>query len=397
MSRRILIVENEVTEIQKMSDHLRQYEVELFVATKGEHGVEVFFSELPDLLFINLLMPDLSGTDMVNRIRSRIEGAKIPIYFLSPLVSSGSKITKESGATGQIERPINLLEFDSIVRKHFPDLKPPESMAGAYGRPRMAGSDKWRQTSLALMPLPKLFAQIFKSGQDGLLSIELGHRKLKIKFAKGEPAAFSPGELAKFLSRNKYISVEEARKIPRHAKAKKVSGLTALREMNLLTEQKVDRAYRDFIYEVLEEAAGFSEGEIHFKGKKVLEKPTLSGVDFVWMAGLQVYNSSYLMRKFDKEDRLNKKLYLALKTNTYTEPSRPIRSVLDNVGQGRTLDGLVRMTEGVSENQVYHIAYALLLCGVLTFNEAESASPGRNRTQNQGSPKRREVTPTSLD
>ena len=126
---KVLIIDAEAFDVKKIVTHLRNIGIESKAVRNGDVGVETFFDLLPDLVLVNMLLPDHSGIDVVKRIRGRGFGVKVPIYILSPLASGGENIIKGSGATGLISKPVNNLELNKILAKHFPNIqfKRPES------------------------------------------------------------------------------------------------------------------------------------------------------------------------------------------------------------------------------------------------------------------------------
>ena len=72
MSRRILIVDDEAhlrTLIQQTLEDLEDEGVELLTATNGEEALAVIEAVKPDLVFLDVMMPKLSGFDVCQRVK----------------------------------------------------------------------------------------------------------------------------------------------------------------------------------------------------------------------------------------------------------------------------------------------------------------------------------------
>ena len=372
MAPRILIIENEMNELQKMATHLRQYKVEVFVATTSEQGLEIFFAEYPDLVFVNMLMPVMSGPDIVKKMKSRIEGTRTPIYFLSSLVSSGSGITKETGADGQIERPVQLKAFDQIVRQRITNITHTDAVTKERKPLRKPVSDKWRNTTTGETPVPKVFAQVFKQKATGMLTMQGAKGAVRIKFAEGQPTAVSPAPFAKFLIRKGYLEAKKTKELLLIAKESELNfSETAVRE-GLLGSAELEKYFEEFLRHMIDGFVVNHQTQVVFKEHRVYGTPVIHTLDLVYWGVQRNYNFSRLKRIFDKEDRYNKKLYPAISPKAMETVSRPLRSVYDKTRGGWSGQSLLDGSDTLPEKQLLQIVYSLLLGSAVTYDQSEA-------------------------
>lgn len=110
MESRILLVEDEehILEAVKMNLELEGYEV--IAATDGETGLELFQGQHFNLIILDVMLPNLSGFDVCERIR--LVDTDTPILFLTAKGDSEDKIKGlKSGADDYLTKPFNLEEL----------------------------------------------------------------------------------------------------------------------------------------------------------------------------------------------------------------------------------------------------------------------------------------------
>ena len=85
--RRLLVVEDELPLLALLCDTFAAEGFEVLVAKNGHEGLAVAFSERPDLIILDILMPEMSGLDVLRRLRSdRYKwGRYVPVIILSNL------------------------------------------------------------------------------------------------------------------------------------------------------------------------------------------------------------------------------------------------------------------------------------------------------------------------
>ncbi len=89
------------------------YRVEL--ASDGEQGLRVARDRRPDIIVLDMLLPKLSGVDVLHALKRDSSTQSIPVIALSGLPSSNEAKLKEDGATSYL-RKTDLVKLDVLLQ-----------------------------------------------------------------------------------------------------------------------------------------------------------------------------------------------------------------------------------------------------------------------------------------
>lgn len=95
---KIAIIEDDavINQMYRMKFEADGFEVQ--VADNGKSGIEMVQSFMPDLILLDLQMPEMRGDEALQQIRSQPWGTKIPVIILTNLgFEESPKILKELG------------------------------------------------------------------------------------------------------------------------------------------------------------------------------------------------------------------------------------------------------------------------------------------------------------
>ncbi|EMR75154.1 response regulator with CheY-like receiver domain and winged-helix DNA-binding domain [Thermoplasmatales archaeon SCGC AB-540-F20] len=120
MKKKIMVVDDEpdqVYTIQQFFEFSGKYEV--IGANSGMECVEVLKNEkkLPDLILLDIMMPEKSGWDVFAQLKEKTEWREIPIIFLTALTDEYSKGFGSISADDYIEKPYDLDELKKRIEK----------------------------------------------------------------------------------------------------------------------------------------------------------------------------------------------------------------------------------------------------------------------------------------
>lgn len=105
---RILVVEDSA-DSREMLMHLLSLEgFETIGAVDGLEGLEIAHRESIDLILTDLMMPRMTGADMIEALRSDPERASIPIIAMTAAGSGDAKRAMSAGATAFVLKPLDL-------------------------------------------------------------------------------------------------------------------------------------------------------------------------------------------------------------------------------------------------------------------------------------------------
>lgn len=82
---KILVIEDDVFMLDLLSRELTAARFEVLIAKNGKEGIAKFLSAKPDLILLDLILPDESGFDALRRIRQESEGVHAKVIILSNL------------------------------------------------------------------------------------------------------------------------------------------------------------------------------------------------------------------------------------------------------------------------------------------------------------------------
>ncbi len=116
--KRILVIEDNETNIYLIGFILKKNGHEAIEARSGEEGIELAVKEKPDLILMDIQLPGIDGLETTKRIRELDAGRKIPIIALTSYAMTGDKQKAlEAGCTGYVEKPLNPETFLGQIEK----------------------------------------------------------------------------------------------------------------------------------------------------------------------------------------------------------------------------------------------------------------------------------------
>lgn len=131
--QRILIVDDVPANI-KILRELLVGNYELFVATNGRMAVEVAEAKLPDLILMDVMMPEVDGVTACGILRGRPATAEIPVIFLTAKSDVDDMVRGfDAGGVDYVTKPFNPSELNARVRTHL-ELKRAREQLQRYGR-----------------------------------------------------------------------------------------------------------------------------------------------------------------------------------------------------------------------------------------------------------------------
>ena len=91
LKQRILVVDDDKEVVRLMKAYLEQAKYEVLVAYDGETAVHAIRRDKPDLILLDLMLPDRDGYDITRLVRSDSSLAHIPIIMLTARVEDTVK------------------------------------------------------------------------------------------------------------------------------------------------------------------------------------------------------------------------------------------------------------------------------------------------------------------
>ncbi|MGQ4873421.1 MAG: response regulator [Promethearchaeia archaeon] len=112
----ILIIEDDLPTVKLINAYLSNKGYTIKGVMSGLKGLEELKFYKPKLILLDIILPDMSGSDVCKTIKSDEKYKDIPIYFLTAIpLSEVKKRVAESNANGYILKPFDLTDFDRIL------------------------------------------------------------------------------------------------------------------------------------------------------------------------------------------------------------------------------------------------------------------------------------------
>ncbi|NET72244.1 MAG: response regulator [Sphaerospermopsis sp. SIO1G2] len=119
-SSMILLAEDNEANIFTISNYLEASGYSLIVAKNGLEAVTMTNSQFPDLILMDIQMPEIDGLEAIKQIRQNPNLVNIPIIALTALAMPGDKEKCfAAGATDYLTKPVQLKQLTTIIKQHL--------------------------------------------------------------------------------------------------------------------------------------------------------------------------------------------------------------------------------------------------------------------------------------
>jgi CheY-like chemotaxis protein/MinD-like ATPase involved in chromosome partitioning or flagellar assembly len=131
MSEKILIIDDDVDTLRLVGLMLQRQGYQIIAATNGEQGLEKAFEERPDVILLDIMMPDMDGYEVTRRLRKNPVSQTTPILLFTAKTQLDDKVAGfEAGADDYLTKPTHPAELQAHIRALLARTHPkkPEEM-----------------------------------------------------------------------------------------------------------------------------------------------------------------------------------------------------------------------------------------------------------------------------
>ena len=116
---RILVVEDNERNMKLFCDLLQASGYHTLEATTGESAVELALEHGPDLVLMDIQLPDIDGVDALGRLRADERSATLPVLALTAQAMEGDRERfLAAGFDGYLSKPVDIAEFVTTVKRY---------------------------------------------------------------------------------------------------------------------------------------------------------------------------------------------------------------------------------------------------------------------------------------
>src|SRR5512144_335372 len=117
MTEKILIIDDDLDTLRLVGLMLQRQGYQISAATNGTQGLAKAFEEKPNLVLLDVMMPDMDGYEVARRLRKNPTTAQTPILMFTAKTQLDDKVTGfEVGADDYLTKPTHPSELQAHVK-----------------------------------------------------------------------------------------------------------------------------------------------------------------------------------------------------------------------------------------------------------------------------------------
>ncbi len=122
----VLIVDDEPMVLAATRMMLRAAGFRVSTAPSGEEGLALATEDAPDVMLLDVMMPDIDGWETLGRMREHPATCEVPIIiFTAREHTRGPQLARDLGARAYLRKPFDADELIDLVRLHAQEQKSP--------------------------------------------------------------------------------------------------------------------------------------------------------------------------------------------------------------------------------------------------------------------------------
>lgn len=120
MKKTILIIEDEVNLVELLKFRLESHDYNVEVAYDGKDGIKKIMKLKPDLVILDLMLPEMDGYEVCRLSKGNEETKKIPIVVLTARTQKKDRdAVWDAGADDYISKPFEPAELIAKIQEYF--------------------------------------------------------------------------------------------------------------------------------------------------------------------------------------------------------------------------------------------------------------------------------------
>ena len=113
----VLVIDDSPSEMAKFRDMLAKNNYQVLEAANGEQGYQMATEHLPDIILMDVVMPEMNGFQATRKITRDATTAHIPVVMISTKNQETDRVWgKRQGAKEYLTKPVDEAELMRIIR-----------------------------------------------------------------------------------------------------------------------------------------------------------------------------------------------------------------------------------------------------------------------------------------
>ena len=120
MSKKVMIVEDNELNMKLFQDLLEAHGFSTVQTRNGAEVMEMTHAEMPDLIIMDIQLPEISGLDLTRMIKNDPALSHIPVIAVTAFAMKGDEDKiRAGGCNDYLSKPISIAEFLGLVQKYL--------------------------------------------------------------------------------------------------------------------------------------------------------------------------------------------------------------------------------------------------------------------------------------
>ncbi len=119
-SRKVLVVDDDEHILRSLAQYLELEEFSVKTASGGAEALALVESDRPDLVVLDVMMPEMDGFEVLENLRRKPETEKLPVIMLTARDQHGDILKGyQMGVSSYMVKPFNLDELVEVINQVF--------------------------------------------------------------------------------------------------------------------------------------------------------------------------------------------------------------------------------------------------------------------------------------
>lgn len=115
-----MLIDDDVELVAYLKESLEKQNYYVSIALSAERGLKIFYETKPDLILLDILLPDISGIEVLNQIIGKAKKERIPIIIISGEYSKATQLhAYRLGVMDFLSKPVDIDLFLALIKNRF--------------------------------------------------------------------------------------------------------------------------------------------------------------------------------------------------------------------------------------------------------------------------------------